>query len=63
LKVMMKSVYGDRTEDHHLIQAFRAFGVESEILYHHIMGRLSKQLARISMYVEPETLLEIIGRK
>jgi hypothetical protein len=63
LKVMMKSVYADKTEDHHLIQAFRAFGVESQILYHHIMGRLSQQLARISMYVQPERLLEIIGRE
>jgi hypothetical protein len=63
LKVMMKSVYGDKTEDHHLIQAFRAFGVESDTLYRHIMRRLSEQLARISMYIEPEKLLEIIGRK
>jgi hypothetical protein len=63
LKVMMKSVYGDKTEDHHLIQAFRAFGVESEILYQHIFHRLSQQLARISLYVEPERLLEFIGRK
>ena len=63
LTVLMKSIYGDKTEDHHLIQAFRAFGVESEILYQHITGRLSQQLARISMYVEPARLLEIIGRK
>lgn len=63
LKMLMKSVYGDRTEDHHLIQAFSAFGVDSDILYHHIVNRLSHQLARISMYVAPEKLLEIIGRK
>jgi DNA-binding protein Fis len=63
LKLLMKSVYGDKTEDHHLIQAFRAFGVESDTLYQHIMGRLSQQLARVSMYVEPERLLEAIGRK
>lgn len=63
LKVMMKAVYGDKTEDHHLIQAFRAFGVESEIMYQHILRRLSQQLARISVYVDPEKLLEIIGRK
>jgi len=61
LKMIMKSVYGGRTEDHHLIQAFRAFGVESDILYKHIVGRLSQQLARISMYVEPEKILEFIG--
>ena len=63
LKVLLKSVYGDKTDDHHLIQAFRAFGVESEILYQHVVGRLSQELARISMYIEPERLLEIIGRK
>jgi len=61
LKVLLKSVYGDKNEDHHLIQAFRAFGVESELLYRHITSRLSQQLARVSMYVEPERLLEIIG--
>jgi len=61
LKVILKSVYGDKNEDHHLIQAFRAFGVESEVLYRYITVRLSQQLARVSLYVEPERLLEIIG--
>jgi hypothetical protein len=63
LHAMMKSVYGDKNEDHHLIQAFRAFGVESEILYEHIVGRLSQQLARVSVYVEPQKLLKIMGRR
>ena len=63
LKVILKSVYGDKTDDHHLIQAFRAFGVESEMLYQHVTSRLSQHLARISMYVEPQRLLEMIGRK
>ena len=54
-------MYGDKDEDHHLIQAFRAFGVESALLYKHITNRLSVQLARISVYMEPEKLLEIIG--
>lgn len=63
LKVMMKAVYGDKDEDHHLIQAFRAFGVESEYLYRHIVERLSQQLARIGLYVAPERLLEYIGSK
>lgn len=62
LNVIMKSVYGDKDDDHHLIQAFRAFGVESELLYKHIVTRLCQQLARISMYVEPERLLKIMGR-
>ncbi len=63
LKMLMKSVYGDKTEDHHLIQAFRAFGIEPEILYGHVVNRLSWQLGRISMYVRPERLLELLGRK
>jgi hypothetical protein len=63
LKAIMKSVYGDKTEDHQLIQAFRTFGVDSETLYQHIFNRLSQQLARISMYLEPEKLLEVTGRK
>jgi hypothetical protein len=63
LKVMMKSVYGNKSEDHRLIQAFRAFGVESEILYKHIVDRLSQQLARISMFVEPARILKMIGRQ
>lgn len=63
LKVIMKSVYGDKSDDHLLIQAFRAFGVESDLLYQHVMSRLCQQLARISMYVEPKSLLEMIGRK
>lgn len=63
LKVMMKSVYGDKTKDHRLIQAFRAFGVESDSLYKHVTGRVSQQLSRISMYVEPEKLLRFMGHE
>jgi len=63
LRVIMKSVYGDKSDDHQLIQAFRAFGVESDLLYQHVMNRLCQQLARISMYVEPTSLLEMVGRK
>lgn len=63
LKMMLKSVYGDKTDDHHLIQAFRAFGVESDALYHHVVSRLSEQLARISVYVSPRQLLQLIGRQ
>jgi hypothetical protein len=61
LKVLLRSVYGDKNEDHHLIQAFRAFGVEAEVLYRYITGKLSVQLARVSVYMEPDALLEIIG--
>lgn len=63
LMVMMKSVYGDKTEDHRLIQAFRAFGVESDSLYSYVTNRVSQQLSRISMYVEPEKLLRFMGRR
>ena len=64
LKKIMRSVYGDKDENHHLIQAFRAFGVESGVLYKHIVNHLSTKLARIGTYVEPEALLHIIlGKK
>ena len=32
-------------------------------LYKHIADRLSKQLVRINMYIEPERLLEFIDNK
>lgn len=63
LKIIMKSVYGDKTEDNPVIQAFRSFGVDADILYQHITERLSKQLIRVNMYVEPDKLLDFIIRK
>ncbi len=57
LKVLMQSAYGDKTEDHHLIQAYRAFGLDSSGPYHFIAGRLSEQLARVGMYTSPAELL------
>jgi hypothetical protein len=61
LKLFLKAVYGDKTEDHRLIQAFRSFGVESSALYGHITNRLSQQLARIGLYIEPDTILEYLA--
>jgi len=60
LKVIMKAVYGDKSEDHHLIQAFKAFGVDVEIPYRHIIERLCQQLARVGIYEDPENLLETV---
>jgi len=57
---MMTSAYGDKNEDHGLLQACRAFGVESDRLYQHVAGRLSAQLARIGMDVPPERLLDLM---
>ena len=57
LRTIMKAVYGDKTEDHPLIEAFRAFGVDSQVLYDHVVGRLSQQLARVGLYVKPERIL------
>jgi hypothetical protein len=62
LKIILKSVYGDKSEDHPLIQAFRVFGVEADMLYRHIASRLSQQLARISMYIGPDQLLQYMNR-
>jgi len=60
LQAMMTSAYGDKNEDHGLLQACRAFGVESDRLYQHVAGRLSAQLARIGMDVPPERLLDLM---
>lgn len=61
LRVMMKAAYGDKTEDHALLQACRAFGVESARPYRHVAARLSEQLARIGMYVPPEEILAFMN--
>ena len=60
---MLKAVYGDKTDDHPLLKAFRVFGVPSEALYQLVMSRVSEQLARIGFFVTPERLLGIIGKK
>jgi nucleoside-diphosphate-sugar epimerase len=57
LRVMMKAAYGDKNEDHGLLQACRAFGIDSSLPYRHVAGCLSAQLQRIGMYVPPEQLL------
>ena len=57
LRVMMKAAYGDKNEDHALLQACRAFGIDSSRPYQHVAGCLSAQLQRIGMYVPPEVLL------
>lgn len=62
LKIILKSVYGDKSEDHPLIQAFRVFGVGADRLYQHIANRLSQQLARISMYISADKLLQCMDR-
>ncbi|WP_370476580.1 hypothetical protein [Tamlana flava] len=62
LKRIMKSVYGDKHDDHHLIQAFKSFGVESDLLYNHVLTCLSQQLSRIGVYVTSEKLMKYIVR-
>lgn len=62
LQLIMKAAYGNKTEDHHLIQAFRAFGIASDKFYHQIAYRLSQQLTRVGVYVEPDKFLRIIGQ-
>jgi len=57
LRVMMKAAYGDKNEDHGLLQACRAFGIDSSLPYRHVAGCLCAQLQRIGMYVPPEQLL------
>jgi hypothetical protein len=61
LRVLMQSAYGDKTEDHHLIQACRAFGLDSRRPYHFIADRLSEQLSRVGTYMSPADLLASMG--
>ena len=60
LRVMMKAAYGDKNEDHGLLQACRAFGIEASRPYQHAAACLSHQLQRIGMYVAPEELLSFM---
>lgn len=62
LRALLKSAYGDKTQDHHLIQACRAFGFESGTLYRFVANRLSQQLATIGMYVPWEHFLEFLPK-
>lgn len=61
LKAIMKSVYGDKTEEHHLIEAFKVFGVSADKLYDHVLGCLSAQLKRIGTEIDKKELLTMIG--
>jgi hypothetical protein len=54
LRMVLNAAYGDKSEDHYLIQSCRAFGLPSRTLYRHVLGRLSRELATIGMYVPPE---------
>lgn len=62
LKVLLHTAYGDKTEDNQLIQACRAFGFDSVILYQSVATHLSQQLATIGMYLPPEQFLEVLAK-
>jgi len=62
LKMLLKAAYGDKTEDNHLIQACRAFGVDSQRLYGFVASHLSEQLTKIGMYVPVPDLLEFLPK-
>ncbi|HSB54651.1 MAG TPA: hypothetical protein VLD58_09855, partial [Gemmatimonadales bacterium] len=62
LRSLLKSAYGDKTEDHQLIQACRAFGLESDTLYRFVAGRLSRQLTTVGMFVPWESFLEFLPK-
>jgi nucleoside-diphosphate-sugar epimerase len=60
LRTMMKAAYGDKNEDHSLLRACRAFGIEPERPYQHVASCLSAQLARVGVFVGPAALLELM---
>jgi hypothetical protein len=61
LRVMLKAAYGDKTNDHPLLQACCAFGVDAARPYRHVAARLSQQLARVGMDVRPDALLALMN--
>lgn len=60
LKMTLRAAYGDKTEDHHLIQACRAFGMESAKPYRFVASRLSEQLGRVGTFIRPSELLSFM---
>lgn len=62
LRELLRAAYGDKTEDHQLIQACRAFGLESDTLYRFVAGRLSKQLETVGMCVSWDSLLAFLPK-
>jgi hypothetical protein len=62
LRELLRAAYGDKTEDHQLIQACRAFGLESDTLYRFVAGSLSKQLETVGMCVSWDSLLEFLPK-
>jgi hypothetical protein len=60
LRMVLNAAYGDKSEDHYLIQACRAFGLPSRTLYDHVLGRLSRELARVGVYVPPERFYQML---
>lgn len=62
LRELLRAAYGDKTEDHPLIQACRAFGLESDTLYRFVAGRLSQQLETVGMCVPWDDLLDFLPK-
>jgi hypothetical protein len=62
LRMVLTAAYGDKSEDHYLIQACRAFGLPSSTMYRHVLGRLSRELARVGVYVPPEQFFRMLPR-
>jgi hypothetical protein len=60
LRMVLNAAYGDKSEDHYLIQACRAFGLPSRTLYDHVLGRLSRELATVGVYVPPARFYQML---
>jgi len=60
LRELLRAAYGDKTEDHHLIQACRAFGLESDTLYRFVISRLCEQLDRVGVHASWDSLREFL---
>jgi hypothetical protein len=62
LRMVLNAAYGDKSEDHYLIQACRAFGLSSRTLYDHVLGRLSRELATVGVYLPRDRFYEMLPR-
>ncbi|TFG53021.1 MAG: hypothetical protein E4H37_04385 [Gemmatimonadales bacterium] len=62
LRGLLQAAYGDKTEDHQLIQACRAFGLESDTLYRYVASNLSQQLEAVGMSVSWDSLMKFLPK-
>jgi hypothetical protein len=59
LDQMMRKAYGDKSVDHPIMRACRSFGVDPNDLYRWIAEALSRELARVGVYLSSEGYIDL----